>query len=714
LVAHRLRAATLVALLFGTLGIARSVAPARARCQSHEALYCIELIPVPDFRHVSGIVELQHPTSPFTVAVDAQGHQQFDVVATLQNLPDPRSLGSYTTYVAWAVTPNFEFESKLGEVGVGRTRIGIVGYDKFILMVTAEASREVTERHGRLVLRGMSPSWLLLPFDGKLPPRSGPSGAQHEHRHDTTGATWQMPAMHPAVPTMIAGLGTLRPNARPWWPGMGVDTTRIPMAQPRQVIALRDGDSLSLGAELIRRQIAGRTVTAYGFNGQSPGPLIRVTQGARIIVNFTNRLNQPTSIHWHGIRLDNRYDGAPLVTQELVPAHGHFRYVVRFPDAGVYWYHPHHREDTQQDLGLYGNLFVQPTRAGLFEPANREEILMLDDFLVDAGGAPVPFGGEAATHALMGRVGNVLLVNGAPDYSLDVGRGSVVRFYLTNASNARVFNVSIPGARLKLVGGDNGRFEREELVSSVVIAPAERYIVDARFDSPGRVALVNHVQAIDRFHGWFVDELDTLGIVTVTPASAAPNYSTNFDTVHSNADVRREFDRIRKFFNRRADYTLVLTLDRSNRLPFAVVQAMRADTSYVSPAEWSATMPMMDWLPTTDEVRWVLRDSSTGRENMDISWRFRIGSLVKLRLVNDRHTLHPMNHPLHIHGQRFLVLTINGQPMHNLVWKDTALIPVGGTVDLLVEMSNPGRWMMHCHIAEHLEAGMHTSFEVVQ
>ena len=123
-------------------------------------------------------------------------------------------------------------------------------------------------------------------------------------------------------------------------------------------------------------------------------------------------------------------------------------------------------------------------------------------------------------------------------------------------------------------------------------------------------------------------------------------------------------------------------------------------------------MPMMDWLPTADQVRWVLRDQASGLENDDITWKFKAGDLVRIRLVNDRHTLHAMAHPIHIHGQRFLVLSVNGRPTTNHVWKDTVLVPVGGVVELLLEVSNPGMWMIHCHIAEHLEAGMKTVFGV--
>jgi suppressor of ftsI len=122
---------------------------------------------------------------------------------------------------------------------------------------------------------------------------------------------------------------------------------------------------------------------------------------------------------------------------------------VHFPDAGIYWYHPHHREDIQQDLGLYGNLMVRSSDPEYYGPAHREEVLMLDDLLLGADGL-VPWGLEAANFAVMGRFGNVLLVNGEPAWSLSVQRNEVVRFHLTNASNTRTFNISFEHARMKL------------------------------------------------------------------------------------------------------------------------------------------------------------------------------------------------------------------------------------------------------------------------
>ena len=135
-----------------------------------------------------------------------------------------------------------------------------------------------------------------------------------------------------------------------------------------------------------------------------------------------------------------------------------------------------------------------------FGPANREQVLMLDDLLVGETGL-APFGRERATHAMMGRFGNLLLVNGEPDYRLTVPRGEVVRFFLTDVSNTRTFNLSFGGAAIKLVASDVGKFERQAWIDSVVIAPAERYIVEVRFDEPGEAPFVNRVQAIDHVYG---------------------------------------------------------------------------------------------------------------------------------------------------------------------------------------------------------------------
>ena len=520
--------------------------------------------------------------------------------------------------------------------------------------------------------------------------------AQHEHH--------QMPIPMPKGMIMLPGLVGLRPPVTPWLPGQGIDVGSLPLAKPSEVLRLKHGDTIDLTAMLVRRVINGSSFAMYGFNGMTPGPLIRVAKNATVTIRFHNKIDLPSTIHWHGVRLDNEFDGVPDLTQPAVPTGGSFTYKVRFPDAGVYWYHPHVREDITQALGLVGNMLVDAPERDYYSPVHREDALILSDLMVHEGNL-VPYGQEGPDFALMGRVGNVLLVNGEPAWKASARAGEVVRYYLTNASNSRTWNVSFGGAPIKVIASDVSKFEREAWVPSVVLSPAERYVVEVRFEKAGQYALVNQVQAINHMVGEFEAQVDTLGIVAVGAEPAAPDYGTQFRTLRKNADVTSEIAKYRGEFRREPDLRLTLTLE-VNALPLLTVQFMNVDTAYFAPVEWADGMPDMNWLSTSKQVRWILRDQATGKENMDIEWPVKRGSVVKLRIFNDPKSFHPMQHPIHLHGQRMLVVSRDGVPNDNLVWKDTALIPVGSTVDLLIDASNPGAWMLHCHIAEHLGSGM--------
>jgi FtsP/CotA-like multicopper oxidase with cupredoxin domain len=726
------RAARALALAGLSLALADGAA-AQARCPTGRLaggqaadLWCIELLPTGAVAGAKGAVYLAPGRSPFGISVTADGTAVYDLAIAVDGLPDPASLGG-DRYVAWAAAPTLSPVFRLGEIGGGEggaepAPIGTVVLDKFLVVVTAEAAVAGGDAdpaaegwRGPIVLRGTSPSMRLQPHElpsllaaGLAFPREGAPTGGHAHGASPGGDGWIAPPMHPDVP-MIEGLDRLRPDASPWLPP---DDSSAPEARPSEIVALDDGDTLDLVAAPVRRTLKGRSVTLYAFNGQIPGPMIRVPRGAEIVVRFANRLAMPASIHWHGIRLENRFDGVPGVTQDPVPPGGTYEYRIRFPDGGIYWYHPHHREDVLQDLGLYGNLLVDAP--GAFGPVDREVALVLDDILVADAGL-VPWGEETATHALMGRFGNVPLVNGEPRWELDVARGEVVRLYLTNVSNARTWNVSLAGARMKLVATDVGRFEREEWVENVAIAPAERYVVEARFDRTGDVRLLHRAHGIDMIYGNYVVEEDTLGVVRVADRPATPargeRDGRDFDSLAENRDVVAEIDAVRARLDDPPDRTLLLTVEVDS-LPFPLEPILAQDRTYFPPLEWSGTMPEMNWATTGHQVRWSLVDPDTGARDGDIGWRFRVGDLVRLRLVSDRDAFHAMHHPIHLHGQRFLVAAVNGVPVENHAWKDTAIVPAGGAVDILIEFSNPGRWMIHCHVAEHLESGMQTVFTV--
>jgi suppressor of ftsI len=645
------------------------------------------------------------------MTVTPDGRPRYRLILSAAGLPAATS--DFPFFVAWAGPPSMAAMERLGQVRNGTVRLGTVALEKFTFIVTAERSRDPTRPSSRLVLRGQSAATRLYPPDllqFNIGSMSGTRRRQHDHTSSApasdTALRWSTVPM-PAGLTMLPAEMALRPEVTAWLPS---SETRLTAARPRELVRLDTGDTLRLEAGLVHRTINGRTATMFAFNGQQPGPLIEVVRGAQVTVILTNSLPQPTTVHWHGIRLKQPNDGTPGLTQPAVPPGGQFTYQLRFPDTGIYWYHPHVREDVQQELGLYGNLLVRSPEHDEYGPANREEVLMLDDLLVSDAGM-VPLGKDSPTHALMGRFGNILLVNGQPDYRMRVKREEVVRFFLTNAANSRTFNLSFPGARMKVVASDVGSYQREEWVDNVVIAPAERYVLHVRFERAGRMALVNRVRGLDHLYGRFFDQRDTLAVIDVAARQAAPDLKASFFALRRDTSVDRDIQHYRRLGATAPQKTLVLTLE-TRGLPAITERLMQLDSIYFPPVEWSGTMPMMNWASTGSQVRWILRDPETGRENMDLDWHFRRRQPVRIRLVSERESVHAMQHPIHLHGQRFLVLAVNGEPTQNLVWKDTVLVPAGGTVDILLDPSNPGRWMAHCHIAEHLSAGMMMGFTV--
>ncbi len=490
------------------------------------------------------------------------------------------------------------------------------------------------------------------------------------------------------------------------------------------VVELKDGDTYNLTASIVKRTLAGAEVKMLAYNGSIPGPIIKVAQGAEVTINFTNNIDVQTTLHSHGLRLDNAFDGVPDVTQKEILPGGSFTYKLKFPDAGMYWYHPHIREDYAQELGLYGNYLVEPTDVKYWNPVNREVPLFLDDISME-NGKIAPFY-EKANHTLMGRYGNVMLVNGEDNYQLTAKKGEVIRFYLTNSANVRPFRFAIDGAKMKLVGGDNGAYEHETWTDGVIIAPSERYVVEVLFDHAGTYSLVNSTP----------DKVTPLGTITVTDDSVTPSYVGAFATLATHDAVVKSIDPFRAYFERQPDKEIRLTVDMS-----ASMQKMMGGRSGVMMGggshmmsdgsmmggegmtmgipkdgiEWENTMQMMvDTIPDTSMVKWKIVDQATNKANMDIDWKFKVGDKVKIRINNDAKSMHPMQHPIHFHGQRFLVLNRNGVAQTNLVWKDTVLVPAGQYFDILLDVSNLGTWMAHCHIAEHLESGMMFNYKVVE
>jgi FtsP/CotA-like multicopper oxidase with cupredoxin domain len=527
------------------------------------------------------------------------------------------------------------------------------------------------------------------------------------------------------------------------------DTTGLPQSRATEIVDVAPGGSFELGIAAVKKRIGDAEVRMLAYNGSVPGPTLRVAEGSQIEVDVVNEGDLEATVHWHGLRLDNRSDGTHE-TQAPIPIGGRFACTVAFPDPGLYWYHPHIREDYGQEMGLYGNVIVEPADPEYWAPVNREWVLTLDDVLIEDGRIAA-FSRSETSYAAMGRFGNVLLVAGEPELALEARHGEVVRVYLTNTANTRVFKVKLPGARMKLVGGDSGRCEREEIVEEAILAPSERVILDVLVERPGELALEHHTP----------EKVYRLASIAVSDEPAEPSLAEAFEQLRSAPELTAEREGLDRHLSGEPDKTLAFVAEMDfdepaggaaaytcpmhpevvseepgrcpscgmKLLPAHVAQAgghhehehehpgheHGHDHAATGGIEWEDDMVEVNKITTPANTRWKLIDRSTDAANHDIAWQFRVGDRVKIRLVNEMDSDHPMHHPFHIHGAgRFLVLARDGEVEPNLVWSDTVLVRTGETVDILLEVTNPGRWMAHCHIAEHHESGMMFSFDVVE
>src|SRR5215208_95999 len=266
------------------------------------------------------------------------------------------------------------------------------------------------------------------------------------------------------------------------------ETEGLPEASNPSVVRLYNGDSFDLSIYPVRKRIGAAEVRMLGYNGSIPGTTLHVDQGSEITVRVTNNGDVEATVHWHGLRLENRYDGVPEETQAPIQRGETFTYKIRFPDPGLYWYHPHIREDFAQEMGLYAPIVVEPSDPSYWPPVDRQLTITLDDVLLEDG-KMATFRHSGPNFVAMGRFGNVMLINGETRYSGEAAVGEVVRLYLVNTANTRLFNFALRNARMKLIGGDSGRVEREEFVEEILLAPSERAVVDVLFDTPGDVRL---------------------------------------------------------------------------------------------------------------------------------------------------------------------------------------------------------------------------------
>ena len=394
-----------------------------------------------------------------------------------------------------------------------------------------------------------------------------------------------------------------------------------------------------------------------GSKGTVPGPMLRAKRGDEIIVHFKNELPEPTTIHWHGLRLPVKQDGSTS-TQAPIPVGATHEYRFRVLDAGMFWFHPHVRADIQIERGLYAP-FVVTEDDGIDLTAERT--FVLDDVKLAATG-------ELATESdaldtMMGKQGNVLLANGRRNGALTVKAGSRERWRFVNAANGRYFNLRVPGHVLRVIGSDGGLVPAPYEVETLLVAPGERYEVVVAFDgSEGTRAALETIH-YDRGHDLpdpgpkSIFEIRYAGRAT-TPLRPLPSSLRTIEPLPiAEATTVRRFE-----LQERED---------ANGVVFSINDEV-----------WPLNQPVM---VTKDDLEiWEVESPPE------------------------------MDHPFHLHGMFFQVLGADGKPDLTRGWKDTINVKRGTRLRFAVRYEPLGMWMFHCHILEHAERGMMGELMVMQ
>lgn len=406
----------------------------------------------------------------------------------------------------------------------------------------------------------------------------------------------------------------------------------------------------------------------WAFDGAVPGPVLRGMQGGRMRQRVVNRLEVPTTVHWHGIRLENNMDGVPELTQNPIAPGDTFDYDFRLPDAGTYWYHSHNRSFEQVARGLLGPLIVDETDP---PEVDLDEVLMLDDWRLQQDASLAGSFGALFDMAHGGRIGNWITVNGVGEWQRELPHGARVRLRLINGANARVFSLSLKGLRAFTVALDGQPVTTPFATDSVSLAPAQR------------VDLVADVTAKDGGEALILSrERDGDFAVASFPvvAGQAPR-STRVEALTPNP---------------------VPVMDG---LPDVPLRALRMEGGAMGGmAEAMSGGEMRDARTLAQEAGLVW--AMGGVAGMPDAPFFEVtsGTPVRIGLIND--TAWP--HAMHLHGHHFYEV-VDGQLG---ALRDTTLVAPRERAEIALIADNPGDWLLHCHMLEHAASGMMSWFRV--
>ncbi len=391
--------------------------------------------------------------------------------------------------------------------------------------------------------------------------------------------------------------------------------------------------------------------TVWSYNDQIPGPVIRAKEGSLLNIDVENRLSEPTSVHWHGLRIDNAMDGVPGVTQAPIAPGGRFTYRLNLQEAGTYWYHPHFNAGEQLERGLKGVLIVEE-RVKL--PYSKDVVWLIDDWRFQRDGRIFPYFNTHPDLMHDGRWGNAITINGMAKPEILVSPGDRLRLRIINGANARIFSQTLDGLPAMVIAVDGRPVSKIFSFDRFVLSPGNR--VDLDITIPAEAAGKRFFLE-DRFTRRPI----VLGVIKVE--NEKPNAPPEFD-----APLAPDFLNAHLFEKVAVSKTWDLSAIRGGRYGIG----------------W--TMNQRLW-PDADKAE------------------FKMGRPIKIRFANSSSRLHPM----HIHGAFFRVLEVNGDSAVEPFTRDTVLVGPNETVVIGLVPKHAGIWLTHCHIQSHAESGMMTT-----
>jgi len=411
----------------------------------------------------------------------------------------------------------------------------------------------------------------------------------------------------------------------------------------------------------------GLSTSVWAYNGLVPGMPIVAVPGERMVIKVTNRLDTPTNIHWHGLNVPNDQDG-PAV---LINPGTTFTYDFVVPESGTYWYHSHQRPVLEQmDMGLYGAFIVKDPTDSKY---SGDHTFILDDWFLGANGERLP----GTARGMMERLGNVESVNGKTGSAIEplaFKQGELHKLRFVNASTAAVHTLKIKGHQFRVTHTDGHALSEPYTTDTIVLSPGER--IDAEVSATGSSGKSYEILSDTPRLGIRIPVVYTTGKIKTVSSPFAPPASRAFPGI----------------FDKTPDHVLVL------------------NSGMGSPGSGGGMMNGMSGMMGGSNAGMGMVWTINGKSFPDTDpISVKVGQIVKLRFKNnDTGMMHPMDHPIHIHGTYFQIVSIDGEMPDRETWKDTVSVPAGKFVDIAFVMQNPGEWMLHCHIIDHEDNGMMT------